>query len=156
MLVTKHSPNGNGTEHLDNGRLEQAIARFQLQGEANALGEIIGLTEKRAMTMIRFHKTTRHVPEDELVSDVNFKLLKTVGTFDPARGTAFLEVYWLECSDGIGSSCSSKRILKIFSKVGAYEWAIWTSLTRRQCVFWGFKTDDHYGCARDGPINKDP
>jgi len=26
----------------------------------------------------------------------------------------------------------------------------------RQCVFWGFKTDDHYGCARDGPINKDP
>src|SRR5215469_3052775 len=39
-------------------------------------------------------------------------------------------VYYLECSDGIGSSCSSKRILKISSKVGAYEWAIWTSLTR--------------------------
>jgi hypothetical protein len=82
-------PNGNGTEHLDNGRLEQAIARFQLQGDANALGEIITLTEKRALTLIRFHKTARYVPEDELLSDVNCKLLKSVGKFDRAKGSAF-------------------------------------------------------------------
>jgi hypothetical protein len=89
LVTTKHSPRGDGSAHLDNGRLEQVIARFQLQGDTNALGEIISLTEKRALKLIRFHKTARHAAEDELLSDIHFKLLRAVEKFNPAKGTAF-------------------------------------------------------------------
>ena len=39
--------------------------------------------------MIRFHKTSRYGSEDELISDVNFELLRAVEKFDPAKGSAF-------------------------------------------------------------------
>ena len=39
--------------------------------------------------MIRFHKTGRYGTEDELISDVNFELLRAVEKFDPAKGSAF-------------------------------------------------------------------
>jgi hypothetical protein len=41
------------------------------------------------LTLIRFNGTTRYVPEDELLSEVNLKLLRAVGKFNPARGSAF-------------------------------------------------------------------
>jgi hypothetical protein len=41
------------------------------------------------LTLIRFYKTTRYQREDELLSDVNFKLLKAVGSFNRERGHAF-------------------------------------------------------------------
>jgi hypothetical protein len=41
------------------------------------------------LTLIRFHKTTRYGSEDELLSDINFKLLRAVGKLDPAKGSAF-------------------------------------------------------------------
>jgi hypothetical protein len=53
------------------------------------LAEIVTLTQARALTLIRFHKTTRYRREDELLSDVNFKLLRAVNKFDSAKGTAF-------------------------------------------------------------------
>jgi hypothetical protein len=54
-----------------------------------SLGEILRLTQTRALTLIRYHKTTRYVTEAELLSDVNFKLLWAVNKFDPAKGSAF-------------------------------------------------------------------
>jgi DNA-directed RNA polymerase specialized sigma24 family protein len=39
--------------------------------------------------LIRFHKTSRYGSEDELISDVNFELLRAVEKFDPAKGSAF-------------------------------------------------------------------
>jgi hypothetical protein len=49
----------------------------------------VTLTEDRALTLIRFNGTARYCTESELLSDIHYKLLKAVGRFDPARGTAF-------------------------------------------------------------------
>jgi hypothetical protein len=87
MFTSKHNPLGT-TPHLDNGHLEAAIARFQ-GGDAGSLAEVIRLVEPRATTLIRFHKTHHYRPEDELLSDVNFKLLKSIGRFDAQRASAF-------------------------------------------------------------------
>jgi hypothetical protein len=53
------------------------------------MGEIVTLTEKRALTLIRFNGTTRYCSESELLSDINFKLLRSIGKFDLQRGSAF-------------------------------------------------------------------
>jgi hypothetical protein len=76
-MFTKHHPNGEGGEHLNNNKLEECIFRFQ-KGDANALGEIIALTTPRAQTLVRYFKTHSYKPEDELLSDINFKLLRSV------------------------------------------------------------------------------
>jgi hypothetical protein len=89
IATSKHHPNGGASPHCDNNKLEDAIARYQTQGDAGSLSEIISLTEDRALTLIRFYKTTRYQREDELLSDINFKLLKAVGNFNRERGHAF-------------------------------------------------------------------
>ena len=86
--TSKHHPNGGVVSHCDNAQLEQAIARYQA-GDAASLGEVIRLVEPRATTLIRFHKTHRYRPEDELLSDVNFKLMRSIGRFDARRASAF-------------------------------------------------------------------
>jgi hypothetical protein len=86
--TSKHHPNGGVVSHCDNAQLEQAIARFQ-GGDAGSLGEIVQLVEPRALTLIRFHKTSHYRPENELLSDVNFKLMRSIGRFDARRASAF-------------------------------------------------------------------
>jgi hypothetical protein len=89
MLTTsKHHPNGGAISHCDNAQLEQAIARFQA-GDAASLGEVIRLVEPRALTLIRFHKTNHYRPEDELLSDINFKLMRSIRKFDARRASGF-------------------------------------------------------------------
>jgi DNA-directed RNA polymerase specialized sigma24 family protein len=88
-MFTKHNPDGQGSRHLDNAQLEEIIARYQARGDAGSLSEIIRLTRDRALTLIRFHKTTRYGSEAELLSDVHFKLLRAVDKFDYSKGSAF-------------------------------------------------------------------
>jgi hypothetical protein len=78
----EHHPHGGGSPHCDNDKLEQFIASYQTQGDAESPSEIIRLTQKRALTLIRFNGTARYCTESELLSDVNYKLLKAVGRFD--------------------------------------------------------------------------
>jgi hypothetical protein len=85
--MSKHNP-GNNNGHLDSGQLEAAIARYQ-SGEVAALSEIIGLATPRAQTLIRYYGTFKYRPEDELISDINWKLCRSIARFDPARGTGF-------------------------------------------------------------------
>jgi hypothetical protein len=101
--------NGNrcAEPHFDNARLEQAIARLQA-GDATSLSEIITLTQPRAETLIRFYKTTSYRSEGELLSDVNFKLLRAVDKFDPAKGTAFTFVSCL-IQNSLCTSVSNAR-----------------------------------------------
>jgi DNA-directed RNA polymerase specialized sigma24 family protein len=87
-MFTKHHTNGEGGEHLNNSHLEACIARLQ-KGDANALAEIITLTQPRTETLIRFYRTGQYCSEAELVSDVNFKLMRSIRRFDPAKGAAF-------------------------------------------------------------------
>jgi DNA-directed RNA polymerase specialized sigma24 family protein len=89
MFTSKHNPYGEGSKHLDNVRLESLIGEYQAKGDAGSLGEIVRLTQTRALTLIRFHKTARYAAEDELLSDINFKLMRAVGKFDAAKGSAF-------------------------------------------------------------------
>jgi hypothetical protein len=89
MLASKHHPGGDGSQHLDNGKLEECIARYQAQGDAESLGEIIRLSQDRALTLIRYNGSARYCPESELLSNINFKLMRSVTKFDPARGSAF-------------------------------------------------------------------
>jgi DNA-directed RNA polymerase specialized sigma24 family protein len=87
-MQSRHNPSGNGVHHFDNDGLERLIATHQ-RGDPAALGEIIEQVQERARTLIRFHKTSRYKPEDELLSDVNYRLVRGVDKFDPTRGSAF-------------------------------------------------------------------
>ena len=58
----------------------------------STLAVIVDLTQRRALTLIRFRKTTRYLPEDELPSEVSVKLIKSIERFNPERGTAFTYV----------------------------------------------------------------
>jgi hypothetical protein len=89
MFTSTRNPHGAGTTHFDNTRLESLIGEYQAKGDAGSLGEIVKLTQTRALTLIRFHRTTRYVAEDELLSDVNYKLIRAFDKFDPAKGSAF-------------------------------------------------------------------
>src|SRR6516225_4387084 len=88
MSTSRHNPAGGASQHLNNSRLEEVIARYQA-GDANALTEIVALSRPRVETLIRFNGTTRYYSEAELLSDVNFKLVRSVAKFNPARGSAF-------------------------------------------------------------------
>jgi hypothetical protein len=107
MFRSKHNPAG-AIAHLDNGRLEEVIARYQAGGDAASLGEIVALTQDRARTLIYFNRTTRYCPENELLSDVNYKLLKAVGKFDAGKGSAFT---YLSCliQNALRTSVSNAR-----------------------------------------------
>jgi hypothetical protein len=84
------TPNGEGNQqHFDNARLEAVIARFQRNGDASSLNEIVQLSQQRALTLIRFNGTTSYGTESELLSDINYKLLRSVRKFDPSKGSAF-------------------------------------------------------------------
>jgi hypothetical protein len=87
--TSRHHPNGGATAHCDNGRIEAAIIDYQSTRDVRALATIVDLTRDRAQTLIRFRKTTRYVPMDELLSDVHSKLLRAVDMFDPSKGSAF-------------------------------------------------------------------
>jgi Sigma-70 region 2 len=89
MSTSKHNPNGGATPHCDNGRIESLIAEYQATRNVETLAAIVALTRDRALTLIRFHRTTRYRSEDELLSDVNFRLIRAVDKFDPTRGHAF-------------------------------------------------------------------
>jgi hypothetical protein len=89
MFTSKHNPNGGATPHCDNGRIESLIAEYQTTRDINTLASIVDLTQDRALTLIRFRKTSRYRSEPELISDINFKLIKAVNKFDPSRGKAF-------------------------------------------------------------------
>ena len=89
MLATKHHPYGGSTQHCDNSQIESLIADYQATRDIGSLSQIVALTQNRALTLIRFYRTTRYRPKDELLSDVNFKLIRAVDKFDPAKGSAF-------------------------------------------------------------------
>jgi hypothetical protein len=71
--------------------------------------EIVTLAEKRALTLIRFNGTTRYCSESELLSDINFKLLTSIGRFDPAKGSAFTFVSCI-IQNSLHSSVTKARI----------------------------------------------
>jgi hypothetical protein len=87
--TSRHHPHGGASSHCDNGRIDAAIAQYQSTGDLESLSTIVELTRDRAQTLIRFRKTTRYVPMDELLSDVHSKLLRAVDMFDPSKGSAF-------------------------------------------------------------------
>jgi hypothetical protein len=85
----KH-PHANGTLRVDNGRLEQLITSYQSGTDrVSALSEIVTLTQQRALTLIRFHRTSRYRTESELLSDIHFKLMRALDRFDPSKGSGF-------------------------------------------------------------------
>ena len=89
MFASRHHPDGGASAHCDNCAIEAAITEYQWTRDVRALATIVDLTRDRAQTLIRFRKTTRYVPMDELFSDVHFKLMYAVDKFDPSKGSAF-------------------------------------------------------------------
>ena len=75
--------------HLDNAAIENALFEYRNSRSQSALTQIISLTQRRALTLIRANHVTRYRTESELMSDINFKLLRAVDKFDPTRGTGF-------------------------------------------------------------------
>jgi hypothetical protein len=89
IATSRHHPTGGSVPHCDNSRLEAAIAKHQVQGDAGSLAEIIKLAEPRMLTLIRFSGTSKYSSESELLSDVHHKLICAIPRFDPSRGSAF-------------------------------------------------------------------
>jgi hypothetical protein len=89
MLASRHHPDGGASAHCDNSAIEAAITQYQSSRDLASLSQVVELTQRRADTLIRFYKTTRYKPHDELISDVNSKLLRAVDKFDPEKGSAF-------------------------------------------------------------------
>jgi len=83
----KHS--SNGAIHCDNRAIEKLMVSYIETRDSETLSQIVNLAQMRALTLIRFNKTTRYRSEDELLSDINFKLMRSVSKFDPARGSGF-------------------------------------------------------------------
>jgi hypothetical protein len=83
------SGNGHAETHFDSARFEQVVTRFQSQRDVASLTEIVTLTQRRAEVLIRFNGTTSYRTEPELLSDINFKLLRSVAKYDPQKGSAF-------------------------------------------------------------------
>jgi hypothetical protein len=116
MFTSKHNPAGS-THHCDSTGLEEAIARYQTGGDVESLGEIVRLTQNRTKTLIRFYQTTKYRPEDELLSDVNWKLLRSVSKFDPTKGSAFTfvsQVIWSALSTSV---MATRREAKRYSEL---------------------------------------
>src|SRR3974390_508423 len=88
MLASKHHPNGTQPP-LENDRLEACIFRYQAQGDAESLTEILQLTRRRALALARFYHCGRYLPEAELLADVHIKLMHNISRFDPTRSSGF-------------------------------------------------------------------
>jgi hypothetical protein len=82
------STNGSTEPHFNNERFTRAVIRLQ-SGNTNALGDIIELSQRRALTLIRHYGTAGYCTEGELLSDVNFKLMRSIRKFNPSKGSGF-------------------------------------------------------------------
>lgn len=88
MPITKHHPNG-APSHFDDARVTNLIVRYQEAGDQEALAGAITSAQERIKTLIRFYGSARFASEAELVADANWKLLRGIHHFDPAKGSAF-------------------------------------------------------------------
>ena len=88
MFASRHNPQGTSS-HFDNEGITELIGRYQALDDPEALAGIITKAQERGKTLIRFYGTARYLSEAELLSDVNWKLLRVVDKFDPAKGSAF-------------------------------------------------------------------
>ena len=103
-MFTKHHPGGGGAMHCDSAQIERLICEYQTNRDTETLGAILALTQKRAETPIRFYQTTKYRPEEELLSDINWKLVKVIDSFNPHRGSAFTfvsSVIWSTLSTAV-------------------------------------------------------
>jgi sigma-70-like protein len=120
-VASRHNPNGGAQLNLDNARIESLIAQYQSTRDIETLSSIVALTHDRALTMIRFLRTSRYRTEAELISDINFKLLRAVDKFDPARGTAFTFVSKVVkntlCTSVTSARKSSKQYVKLHPSI---------------------------------------
>ena len=81
--------NGQAAIHCDNAAIERLIISYQSSRDQRELADIIALSQRRAETLIRHHKTNQYRSESELLSDINFKLLRSIHKFDPSKGSGF-------------------------------------------------------------------
>jgi hypothetical protein len=80
-------PQSNG--FFDSGAVEQLIAQYQKEGSREILGEIVSRCEPLTFSLIRSKRTMIYEPENELMSTINYKLVRSISHYDPGKGTAF-------------------------------------------------------------------
>jgi hypothetical protein len=95
--------------HCGNARIESLISEYKTNHDVETLASIVALTQDRALTLIRFYRTTRYRSRDELLSGVNFKLMRAVAKFDPEKGSAFTFVSQV-IANALCTSASQGRI----------------------------------------------
>ena len=76
-------------EHCNNELIESLITRFQSTRCPAAMTEILQLSHQRAVVLIRHYKTSYYRSESELLSDINFKMMRSVAKFDRSKGSGF-------------------------------------------------------------------
>jgi hypothetical protein len=88
-MRSRHHPNGDGVMHCNSDAIEAALQDYQSSGSTAALDNFLAMAQERALTLIRYNHVTRYRSEAELMSDINFRLLKAARTFNPSRGSGF-------------------------------------------------------------------
>ena len=107
MFTSKHNPAGGARAHFNNEAITAFLGRYQA-GDPDALTGIITSTQERAKTLIRFLGSARYLPEGELLSNLNWKLLRAIPHFNCERGSAFSYISCL-IENELRSSVSRER-----------------------------------------------
>jgi hypothetical protein len=86
MHDVAHQP---GNCFFDSAKVEAMICEYQRTGSTELLGAVISRCQPITESLIRSRATFTYEDEDELVSIVNAKLLKSLRQYSATRGTAF-------------------------------------------------------------------
>jgi hypothetical protein len=79
----------SGAYFFDSPACEQLIDQYQKTDSRETLGEILARCQPITESLIRSRATFLHEDEDELISIVNGKLIKSLWQYHPSRGAAF-------------------------------------------------------------------
>src|SRR5215475_1254302 len=88
QVPSLHNPQGTDP-HFDNQAVTALLYRYRALHDPEALAGIITRAQERAETLIRFYGTALYSSEAELLSDINWKLMRAADKFDPLKGSAF-------------------------------------------------------------------
>ena len=78
-----------GELFFDSAAVEALIADYQTNGSLATLSAVMTACQSIPISLIRSRRTMRYADEDELMSVVTYKLLRSLPQLDRAKGSAF-------------------------------------------------------------------
>ena len=83
------NPTAEPARFFDSEAVETLIGNYQRTESIEVLGEIIAACQPLSESLVRSRQSFRFIPETELFSNIDHKLLSAIPAYDSRRGTAF-------------------------------------------------------------------